>query len=167
MRGVKDVSEWGALTTNPVILGNIVYFQDLKSNICAVDLITGKQLWMKAPNLFETVGKAAKAVKHPGCFSTWRSYLKHLEFARQRNHSIKADHTRSVFCCPGDYNFYLLIKGWSHAVHMSVSNKDLHRLEVLLILDHCHLNHWSCPQYVAVIYDKRHRRIIALIIFNV
>lgn len=41
----------GAATTNPVILGNIVYFQDLASNIYAVDFTTGKQLWVKQYNL--------------------------------------------------------------------------------------------------------------------
>jgi len=44
---IKGVSEWGAATTNPLIIGNTVYFQDLKSNIYAVDFKTGKQLWMK------------------------------------------------------------------------------------------------------------------------
>ena len=44
-------SEWGAATTNPIIIGNIVYFQDLQSNIYAVDFTTGKQLWIKKYNL--------------------------------------------------------------------------------------------------------------------
>src|ERR1035437_1621207 len=48
---IVGLSEWGAATTNPVILGNIVYFQDLESNIYAVDFVTGKQLWMKKYNL--------------------------------------------------------------------------------------------------------------------
>jgi len=47
---IKGVSEWGAATTNPLILGNTVYFQDLKSNVYAVDLKSGKQLWMKEYN---------------------------------------------------------------------------------------------------------------------
>lgn len=47
---IKGVSEWGAATTNPIILGNIVYFQDLKSNVYAVDFTTGKQLWVKEYN---------------------------------------------------------------------------------------------------------------------
>src|SRR5665647_274303 len=47
---IKGISEWGAATTNPLILGNTVYFQDLKSNVYAVDLKTGKQLWVKEYN---------------------------------------------------------------------------------------------------------------------
>jgi glucose dehydrogenase len=44
---IVGISEWGAATTNPIVVGNIVYFQDLESNIYAVDFTTGKQLWMK------------------------------------------------------------------------------------------------------------------------
>jgi glucose dehydrogenase len=44
-------SEWGAAATNPIILGNTVYFQDLKSNVFAIDLATGKQLWETEYNL--------------------------------------------------------------------------------------------------------------------
>ena len=47
---IKGISEWGAATTNPLILGNTVYFQDLKSNVYAVDFKSGKQLWMKEYN---------------------------------------------------------------------------------------------------------------------
>jgi len=47
---IKGIGEWGAATTNPVILGDTVYFQDLKSNVYAVDLKTGKQLWIKEYN---------------------------------------------------------------------------------------------------------------------
>lgn len=48
---IVGVSEWGAATTNPLIIGNIIYFQDLQSNVYAVDFATGKQLWMKQYNL--------------------------------------------------------------------------------------------------------------------
>ena len=44
-------SEWGAAATNPLIFNNTVYFQDLKSNVFALDLTTGKQLWEKEYNL--------------------------------------------------------------------------------------------------------------------
>jgi glucose dehydrogenase len=47
---IKGIGEWGAATTNPLILGNTVYFQDLKSNVYAVDLKTGKQLWIREYN---------------------------------------------------------------------------------------------------------------------
>lgn len=58
---IKGVSEWGAATTNPLIIGNTVYFQDLKSNIYAVDFKTGKQLWMKEYNL-DIAGPSGVAV---------------------------------------------------------------------------------------------------------
>ena len=44
-------SEWGAAATNPLILNNMVYLQDLKSNVFAIDLATGKLLWQKDYNL--------------------------------------------------------------------------------------------------------------------
>ena len=47
---IKGISEWGAATTNPIVLGNTVYFQDLKSNIYSIDLTSGKQNWMKEYN---------------------------------------------------------------------------------------------------------------------
>jgi len=40
-------SAYGAAATNPLIFNNTVYFQDLKSNVFAVDLPTGKPLWEK------------------------------------------------------------------------------------------------------------------------
>ncbi len=43
---IKGVSEWGSAATNPLILGGTVYFQDLKSNVYAVDALSGKQIWM-------------------------------------------------------------------------------------------------------------------------
>jgi len=48
---ITGISEWGAATTNPLIVGNTVYFQDLKSNVYAVDFATGKQIWKKDYNL--------------------------------------------------------------------------------------------------------------------
>ncbi len=48
---ITGVSEWGAATTNPLILGNTVYLQDLKSNIYSVDLSSGKLNWRKDVNM--------------------------------------------------------------------------------------------------------------------
>jgi len=48
---IPGVSEWGAAATNPLILGNTVYLQDMKSNMHAIDLKTGKLLWTKEYNL--------------------------------------------------------------------------------------------------------------------
>ncbi|HWQ89017.1 MAG TPA: PQQ-binding-like beta-propeller repeat protein [Desulfitobacteriaceae bacterium] len=58
---IEGISEWGALATNPVVLGNNAYFQDLKSNIYAVDFTTGKQLWMKKYDM-DIAGPAGVAV---------------------------------------------------------------------------------------------------------
>jgi len=70
---IKGVSEWGAATTNPVIIGNIVYFQDLKSNVYAVDINTGKQLWMKVYNL-DNAGPSGVAVGKDKIFAVKGRY---------------------------------------------------------------------------------------------
>jgi len=48
---ITGVSEWGAATTNPLILGSTVYLQDLKSNIYSINLTSGKLNWFKNYNL--------------------------------------------------------------------------------------------------------------------
>lgn len=58
---VEGVSEWGALATNPVVVGDILYFEDLKSNVYAVDNKTGKQLWVTKNDL-DIAGPAGVAV---------------------------------------------------------------------------------------------------------
>ena len=65
---IKGVSEWGAATTNPLILGNIIYFQDLKSNVYAVDFATGKQLWMKEYNM-DIAGPAGVSIANGKIFA--------------------------------------------------------------------------------------------------
>jgi len=65
---ISGVSEWGAATTNPLILGNTVYFQDLKSNVYAVDFISGKQLWKKEYNL-DIAGPEGVAVGYGKIFA--------------------------------------------------------------------------------------------------
>ena len=47
---VTGVSQFGAIATAPIVVGNRVYFQDLKSNVYAVDLGTGKLVWQKTYN---------------------------------------------------------------------------------------------------------------------
>ncbi len=65
---VNGVGAFGALTTNPVIVGDIVYFQDLQSNISAVELSTGKTKWIKEYN--ETmIGPAGVAVTKDKIFA--------------------------------------------------------------------------------------------------
>lgn len=44
-------NQWGQATTNPLIAGNTVYFEDLESNVYALDFVTGKLLWKKVNNL--------------------------------------------------------------------------------------------------------------------
>ena len=39
--GVSGVSTFGALATSPVVVNGTVYLQDLKSNVYAIDLLTG------------------------------------------------------------------------------------------------------------------------------
>jgi len=47
---VSGVSAFGALATSPVVANGVVYWQDLQSNVYAVDLKTGKLKWMKMYN---------------------------------------------------------------------------------------------------------------------
>ncbi|HEU0166037.1 MAG TPA: PQQ-binding-like beta-propeller repeat protein, partial [Thermomicrobiales bacterium] len=35
----------GAITSNPIVLGNTVYIEDMLSNIVAIDIDSGKQIW--------------------------------------------------------------------------------------------------------------------------
>ena len=42
---VPGVAAWGALATNPIIAGDVVYIQDMQSNVFAIDRETGARLW--------------------------------------------------------------------------------------------------------------------------
>ncbi len=42
---IPGIGIYGGGTSNPIILGNTVYFQDLKGNVFALDLQTGKTKW--------------------------------------------------------------------------------------------------------------------------
>ena len=42
---IESQTAFGALATNPLILDGVVYVQDLTSNVYAIDLETGEQLW--------------------------------------------------------------------------------------------------------------------------
>ncbi len=66
-------SEWGAAATNPLIFNNIVYFQDLKSDVFAIDLATGKLLWEKDYNL-DSFGPNGPAVGWDKLFITKGHY---------------------------------------------------------------------------------------------
>jgi len=44
---IPGSAQFGAAPTNPLVLGDIVYLQDMKSNVFALDLQTGDVLWQK------------------------------------------------------------------------------------------------------------------------
>jgi outer membrane protein assembly factor BamB len=48
---IPGVGEWGASATNPLILDDTVYLQDLKSNVYAFELETGNLKWKKEYDL--------------------------------------------------------------------------------------------------------------------
>jgi glucose dehydrogenase len=54
-------SGWGAAASNPLILGDTVYFQDLKSNVFALDLKSGEIRWDRLYNL-DNIGPNGPAV---------------------------------------------------------------------------------------------------------
>ncbi len=70
---IKGISEWGSAATNPLILGNTVYFQDLKSNVYAVDASTGQQIWMKEYNQ-DVEGPSGVAVGYGKIFAAKGRY---------------------------------------------------------------------------------------------
>ena len=47
---IPGVAEFGAAPTNPLIVGDTVYLQDMKSNVFALDLKTGQEIWRKIYN---------------------------------------------------------------------------------------------------------------------
>jgi glucose dehydrogenase len=65
---ITGISEWGAAATNPLILGNTVYMQDLKSNIYSIDFKTGKVNWMKEVNK-DIAGPAGVAIGYGKVFA--------------------------------------------------------------------------------------------------
>jgi glucose dehydrogenase len=48
---IPGVSAYGAAATTPIISGNTVYFQDLQSNVYALDFTSGALKWHKDYNL--------------------------------------------------------------------------------------------------------------------
>jgi outer membrane protein assembly factor BamB len=58
---IPGISTFGAAATNPLIVGNRVYLQDLKSNVYALRLRNGKLLWKKDYNV-ENIGPTGPAV---------------------------------------------------------------------------------------------------------
>jgi len=44
---LPGIGEWGAANSNPIIQGQTAYFQDMKSNVFAIDLTSGTLKWKK------------------------------------------------------------------------------------------------------------------------
>ena len=59
---IPGIGAFGAAASNPVILGDAVYFQDLRCNVFALDLETGDLLWSKFYNVTEVVGPNGPSV---------------------------------------------------------------------------------------------------------
>ena len=66
---IPGVSTFGAAATNPIIMRNVIYFQDLKSNVYALNLISGKLLWEKDYNA-DNIGPNGVAVARGRVFAT-------------------------------------------------------------------------------------------------
>ena len=59
---IPGIGAYGAASSNPIIMGDKVYFQDLRCNVFALDLETGEPLWSKLYNVSEVVGPNGPAV---------------------------------------------------------------------------------------------------------
>lgn len=59
---IPGMGAYGAAASNPIIVGDAVYFQDLRCNVFALDLETGELRWSKIYNLHDVVGPNGPAV---------------------------------------------------------------------------------------------------------
>jgi outer membrane protein assembly factor BamB len=59
---IPGIGAYGAASSNPIIAGDVVYFQDLKCNVFALDLETGEVRWSKFYNVSAVVGPNGPAV---------------------------------------------------------------------------------------------------------
>jgi len=59
---IPGIGAYGAAASNPVILGDAVYFQDLRCNVFALDLETGDVKWSKFYNFTDVVGPNGPAL---------------------------------------------------------------------------------------------------------
>ncbi len=59
---IPGMSAFGAAASNPIIVGDKVYLQDLKCNVFCLDLQTGEVLWSKLYNVSNVVGPNGPAV---------------------------------------------------------------------------------------------------------
>lgn len=59
---IPGISAYGAAASNPIIVGDKVYLQDLGCNVFCLDLQTGEILWSKLYNVSKVVGPNGPAV---------------------------------------------------------------------------------------------------------
>lgn len=59
---IPGISAYGAAASNPIIVGDKVYLQDLRCNVFCLNLQTGEILWSKLYNISEVVGPNGPAV---------------------------------------------------------------------------------------------------------
>jgi outer membrane protein assembly factor BamB len=59
---IPGIGAYGAASSNPIIVGDVVYFQDLRCNVFALDLETGDVRWSKFYNVTDVVGPNGPAV---------------------------------------------------------------------------------------------------------
>ena len=65
---IQGVSAYGGAASNPLIVGDTVYFQDLKANIIALDLQTGTVKWSKIYNDSSIIGPNGPAIGYGKVF---------------------------------------------------------------------------------------------------
>jgi len=71
---IPGISTYGGAASNPIIMGNTVYFQDLKGNIFALDLKTGDAIWQKIYNSSAVEGPNGPAVGWGKVFAAKDAY---------------------------------------------------------------------------------------------
>ena len=59
---LTKLGSYGGATSNPIIMGNTVYFQDLQANVYALDLATGQTKWTKMYNSAGAIGPNGPSV---------------------------------------------------------------------------------------------------------
>ncbi len=66
---IQGVGAFGGAATNPLILGDTVYFQDLRNNVIALNFTTGEVKWSKFYNISAVVGPNGVAVGYGKVFA--------------------------------------------------------------------------------------------------
>lgn len=59
---IPGISAFGAAASNPIIIGDRVFLQDLQCNVFALDLQTGEPIWSKFYNVTNVIGPNGPAV---------------------------------------------------------------------------------------------------------